>query len=205
MLKIKYLVSKFLKKIQIPAIKDSIIDKTANVGSSSQITNCTIGKYSYVGNYTNINHTQIGNYCSIADRCIIGGGSHPYNWVSTSPIFYDGKNSLQKNYTKKIYSAYQKIFIGNDVWIGAGVYIKCGIKIADGSVIGMGSVVTKDVGPYEIWGGNPAKFIKKRFDDESISNLKNIKWWDWEEEKISKKAHHFNDIEKFIENKNRGE
>lgn len=199
MLTIKYLISKFIKKIQLSSIKESTIDKTASVGSSSQINNCTIGRYSYIGNNTNINHTKIGNYCSIADRCIIGGGSHPYNWVSTSPVFYAGKNSLKKNYTKRAYNAYKKILIGNDVWIGAGVYIKGGIKIANGSVIGMGSVVTKDVGPYEIWGGNPAKLIKKRFDDESIRTLNNIKWWEWEEELIQRFSEEVNDYKSFIE------
>ena len=73
--------------------------------------------------------------------------------------------------------------IGNDVWIGLNTTILSGISIGDGAIIGAESLVTKNVGPYEIWGGNPAKFIKKRFDDDTIQKLLEIKWWDWEDRK----------------------
>ena len=75
-----------------------------------------------------------------------------------------------------------------------------GINIADGAVIGSGSVVTKDIGPYEIWAGNPAKFIRKRFDDETIEKLLKSKWWDWTDEKLYAKGPDFIDVEKFIKN-----
>lgn len=74
-----------------------------------------------------------------------------------------------------------------------------GVHIADGAVIGAGSVVTKDVGPYEIWAGNPARFIRKRFDDETIARLLASKWWDWEDEKLIKMGDYVTDPEKFLE------
>ena len=77
------------------------------------------------------------------------------------------------------------VVIGNDVWIGRGVTILSGVKIGDGAVISAESVVTKEVGSYEIWGGNPAKFIRKRFSAEEIAKLQEIHWWTWEIEKIT--------------------
>ena len=75
--------------------------------------------------------------------------------------------------------------------------IKAGLTIGDGAIIGMGSVVTKDVGPYEIWAGNPAKMIRKRFDIDKINKMLEIKWWNWEDEEIEKYAKTFNDIDEF--------
>lgn len=76
--------------------------------------------------------------------------------------------------------------IGNDVWIGFRITILSGVKIADGAVVAACSVVTKDIGPYEIWGGNPARFIKKRFHENEIHRLLKIQWWNWDVEKIEK-------------------
>ena len=81
-----YLLSKFIKKLHIPSIKNSNIDNTARVCSASHLVNVKIGKYSYVGNFCTVINAQIGNFCSIADNCIIGGASHPISWVSTSPV-----------------------------------------------------------------------------------------------------------------------
>lgn len=73
-----------------------------------------------------------------------------------------------------------------------------GVTIGDGAVIGAGSIVTKDVGPYEIWAGNPARFIRKRFDDETIEKLLESQWWNWEDEKLSEMGMYFSNVEKFI-------
>lgn len=196
---IKYLFSKLIKKIQIPAIIDSNIDKTSKICSGSHINNCTIGKYSYVGNFTNTNYVTIGKFCSISDMCVIGGASHPLDWVSTSPVFNKNKNCMGINLGDHMYFPYSETIIGNDVWIGANVLIKGGISIADGAVIGTGSVVTKNIGPYEIWAGNPAKLIRKRFNDDVIEELLKVKWWDFEEEKLRQYSQYFNDVTKFIE------
>lgn len=88
--------------------------------------------------------------------------------------------------------------IGNDVWLGIRTIVLGGVTIADGAVIGAGSVVTKDVGPYEIWAGNPARFIRKRFDDETIRKLLESKWWDWDDEKLYREGRTFISIDEFI-------
>ena len=101
------------------------------------------------------------------------------------------------NFSNNDYNPYKETVIGNDVWIGTHCLIKSGVTIADGAVIGMGSVVTKDVGPYEIWAGNPAKLIRKRFDDETIDKLLKSQWWNWDDRKIQKCADSFNSVESF--------
>ena len=197
-MKIKYIIAKVIKRLRLPAIKNTEIHKTSTIHSGSQINNCQIGKYSIIGSYTNANYTSIGNYCSIADRCVIGGGSHPLDWVSSSPVFYGGRNILKKHFTNKEFIANKETIIKHDVWIGAGALIKSGVTIHTGAVIGMGAVVTKDVGPYEIWGGNPAKLIRKRFDENTIDLLLKSKWWDLEDDQIQVYANSMSDVNEFL-------
>ena len=156
-MKVLYLFSKFIKKLHIPAIYKSNVSRRAKVGSGAHIVFSVISDYSYVGNYSNALYCRIGKFCSIGDNCEIGGGSHPTDWISTSPVFYSGRNVLRKNFSKNVYNEFKKTTIGNDVWIGSKCLIKGGITIGDGAIIGMGSVVTHNVPPYEIWAGNPAK------------------------------------------------
>jgi acetyltransferase-like isoleucine patch superfamily enzyme len=127
----------------------------------------------------------IGKFCSIADNVTIFlGGNHRTDWTSTYPFnvlntyFPEAKNIIGHPATKG------NVVIGNDVWIGRNVIIMSGITIADGAVIAAGSVVIKNVGNYEIWGGNPARLLKKRFDTNTIIKLKNLEWWNWEITKI---------------------
>ena len=141
---------------------------------------------------------EIGAFTCISNYCAIGGGSHPIDWVSVSPVFNITKGIIKKKLGSLQYSPFQKVHIGNDVWIGSHALIKSGVTISDGAVIGMGSVVTHDVGPYEIWAGNPARMIRKRFDNETVENLKQIKWWSWNEEKIKEYAAYFSDPNEFV-------
>lgn len=199
-MKLSYYVSKMIKKMQIPAVKNSRIDKQAKICTGAHVVDCTIDKYSYIGNFTTVLNCEIGKYCSIADHCEIGGMSHPLEWVTTSPVAYNGKNCLKKNYTELEFKEGHHTVIENDVWIGDGCHIKAGVHLSTGCVIGMGSVVTKDVGPYEIWAGNPARFIRKRFADDNISEqLLKLQWWNWSEDKIKEYAKYFNNPMKFIQ------
>lgn len=194
-----YLISKFIKKLHVPAIKESKIDKTSKICSESQIVNTVMDRYSYIGSFCTVIDAEIGSFSSIADNCIIGGANHPIEWVSTSPVFYKGSNVLNKNFSHHEFKNYKRTIIGNDVWVGSSCIIKGGVKIGDGAVIGMGAIVTKDVGPYEIWGGNPAKIIRKRFDDNTINDLLKIKWWQWDETKIKENADLFNEPKALID------
>lgn len=195
---LKYYFAKIIRKINFPAVKNSAIDRTAKICSGAHVVNTTVGRYSYVGNFCTVIHTQIGNFCSVADNCIIGGASHPIQWVSTSPVFIKGKNVLKKNLANNDYDCWSETKIGNDVWIGNNVLIKSGISVGNGSVIGMGSVVTHDIGDYEIWAGNPARKIRDRFDKTTVIQLHDSKWWNIPDRELEKFGSEISDIEKFI-------
>ncbi len=203
-MKLSYLVSKMMKKAYLPALRNSKINEKSKVSSGSHIVQSALNRYSYVGSYCTIINTEIGQFCSIADNCIIGGASHPINWVSSSPAFHHGKNILRQNFAKHEFNTTERTKIGNDVWIGNNCLIKSGVVISDGAVIGMGSVVTKNVGAYEIWAGNPARMIRKRFTDEMIDKLLNIQWWDFPEERLRNYGRYFNDPKGFIDSFERG-
>ncbi|WP_407933811.1 CatB-related O-acetyltransferase [Halarcobacter sp.] len=192
-----YILSKVIRKFKFPAVNNSVIHKSSKVTTGSTIINSTIDKYSYIGNNSKVIETNIGKFCSISNDVTIGGGVHPINWISTSPIFYKGRNVLKKNFSNEEFLEFKKTEIENDVWIGAHVLIKGGVHISNGAIIGMGSVVTKDIPPYEIWAGNPAKLIKKRFSNEIIKELEISKWWE-ESDYILKKYNKYSDVNEFI-------
>lgn len=165
-----------------------------------------VGKYTYgepqVPSYDRQGHIlKIGSFCSIAQEVLILlGGNHSLDWVTTFP--FEKEPEVFTNRPDKLYEASKgDVIIGNDVWIGRRVIILSGLNIGDGAIIAAGSVVTKDVMPYTIVGGNPAKFIRKRFDDTTISALLKIKWWDWEDEKINSNLNEIcsSNVEDFIE------
>ncbi len=192
-----YILSKVIRKFKFPAVNNSEIHKSSKVTTGSTIINSTIDKYSYIGNDSKVIEANIGKFCSIAHDVIIGGGRHPINWVSTSPVFYKGKNVLKKNFSNENFLESKKTVIDNDVWIGSNVLIKGGVHIANGVIVGMGSIVTKDIPPYEIWAGNPAKLIKKRFSNKIIEELEKSKWWE-ESDYVLKKYNKYSDVNEFI-------
>lgn len=181
-------------------LQEADVDKTAAISFGVKFYRSKIGKYSYIGRNCFISDSEIGNFCSIASGCEIGGTSHPVEWVSTSPVFHKWGNIMKKNFSYHDFKIFKQTTIGNDVWIATNCLIKSGINISDGAVVGMGSVVTKDIGPYEIWAGNPAKLIRKRFDDETIKKLLKTQWWEKEDYQIGKLSTHIIDVNKFIEN-----
>ena len=200
MYSVRYIIAKVLRKLlNPPAINHSEIDKTARCDIGANVSYSKMGRYSYIGEYTSLSNVEIGNFTSISSNCTIGGGNHPMNWVSMSPVFQNAGGLMRKKLGKLNYQTHTTTYIGNDVWIGGNSLIKGGVSIADGAVIGMGSVVTHDVGPYEIWGGNPARLIKKRFDEETIEELRNIQWWEWDEDRLKSNAPIMNDISNFLE------
>lgn len=198
LVKIEYILSKIIKKLHLRAIRNSTIHKTSKVCAGSQIVNVYLGKYSDVGYDCIIINATIGAFCSFGANIIIGGASHTLDWVSTSVVFNENKDHIKKKFSNHSFDLNIRTTIGSDVWIANNVLIKAGVTIGDGSVIGMGSVVTKDVGPYEIWAGNPAKLIRKRFADSMIHEMLATEWWNWTDTQISQHAKHFNNPSTFI-------
>lgn len=164
-------------------------EKTGFIGNSP----ISIGRYTY--GYENLSIKQwgegaslkIGAFCSIASNVTIFlGGNHRSDWISTYPFGHIYEEELGAEKIPGHPSTNGNVNIGSDVWIGSGVTIMSGINIGDGSIIAANSTVIKNVAPYEITGGNPAKFIKYRFEDQIISKLLHIKWWELPIEDIIK-------------------
>jgi acetyltransferase-like isoleucine patch superfamily enzyme len=202
MFNFEYLLSKIIKKLHLRAIIGSTIHKTSKVCSGSQLVNVVMDKYSDVGYDCTIVNTKIGAFCSLGANITIGGASHTIDWVSTSPVFNKNKDHLPKKFSNHEFDSETKTIIGNDVWIGDKVLVKAGVNIGNGAVIGMGSVVTKSIPSYEIWAGNPARFIKKRFEDDIVVAIENSEWWNWGDNKIERLAKYFNNVPEFIRNLN---
>jgi len=167
--------------------------------------NIIIGDYTYYDDFDTVENFEknvkylfdfigdkliIGKFCMIASDVIfiMNGGNHLSNANTTFPFaIFGGRwgNAMEG----KEYPSKGNTIIGNDVWIGYGTTIMPGVTIGDGTIIATKSVVTKDVEPYAIVGGNPAKEIRKRFSDDKIKELLEIKWWDWPLEKITENVH----------------
>lgn len=129
------------------------------------MSNCSVGKYVYIGKDSVINYATIGNYSSIAPGVNIGGMEHSYSDMTTCAHL-----NAEQHYGNQT-------IIEEDVWIGAGAIIKQGVRIGRGAVIGANSFVTKNVQPYSIWFGTPAKLYKMRFDETKISLLEKSYYW----------------------------
>ncbi len=127
---------------------------------------------------------KIGAFCSIASGVkIYLGGEHRVDWVTTYPFtaFWAAAHHIKGHPKTK-----GDVIIGNDVWIGADAVILSGVTIGDGAVIGANAVVAKGIPPYTIVAGNPARVIRKRFDEKTIHHLLKIRWWEWEDDRIKK-------------------
>ncbi len=148
---------------------------------------------------------KIGRFCSVACgvKFVFTSANHTLRSLSTYtfPIFFEEWGLDVKNITKA-WDNKGNIIIGNDVWIGYGAVILSGVTVGDGAIIGARAVVTKDVPPYTIVGGVPARQIRKRFDDETIKKLLTLQWWNWDYEKIRKNipAIQSGDIESLLKN-----
>lgn len=161
----------------------------------------SLGFGSYISDNCKISNVKIGKFCSIASEVKIAVGKHPTkDFVSTHPAFFSTKRQAGFTYVDKpsFEEDSNRTIIGNDVWIGYGATIISGVKIGDGAVIAAGAVVAKDVKPYSVVGGVPAKEIKKRFTDDEIEFLLKLKWWDKPQEWIKENAAKFCDINKII-------
>jgi acetyltransferase-like isoleucine patch superfamily enzyme len=188
-------------RIEPSGLNGVVMGKYVTILGGTSLDRVNISDFSYASNGSMLSNVEIGKFCSIGPKVQIGLGPHPSRiFVSTYPAFYSCDNSgclseLRKN---KIFDdSVPRTRIGNDVWIGSSAIIPGGIQIGTGAIVAAGSVVVKDVPPYAIVGGNPAKIIRHRFTEEQIQLLLKSAWWDWPIEKIRQRVDDFSDIEKF--------
>lgn len=162
---------------------DVFMDEYAELGRRNHIRKSRIGRGSYTGSNTVIKNCIIGNYCSMAWNISLGGRSHDYTSASTYTSAW-----WKKVFAVDVPETRHDLgicTIGNDVWIGAGANIVSGVTVGDGAVIAAGAVVVKDVEPYAIVAGVPAKTIKYRFPEEVRDALSKLAWWSWDPKKIA--------------------
>lgn len=196
---LRYLYAKVVQRLRGKAIIRSAIHPTAVVYPGCHVVSSQIGKYSYCSYDCKFENTEIGSFCSISDKVYIGGAEHPLNWTSTSPVFQHVKHSgPTKRFSRFELPPIKRTIIGSDVWIGHAATIKQGVNVGVGAVIGSNALVTKDVPPYAVVGGVPAKIIKYRFDEDIITALLNSEWWMMSDEELSKYAYLIKDPKAFL-------
>lgn len=181
---LKYFLG-LLKNLLNPAVSifttiDNLshINRKAKVYGHTHIANSTIGAYSYVSRNSRVVHADVGKFCSIASEAKVGMSTHTLDKLSTSPIFTEAKNATKHSWVNNsTVSPYERVTIGNDVWIGVRAIILGGKTIGDGAVIAAGAIVTKNVPPYAVVAGVPAKVVRYRFPQEVIDRLEALQWW----------------------------
>jgi phosphonate metabolism protein (transferase hexapeptide repeat family) len=183
------------KKVLSPA---PLVDPTADVrasrlgayteiGARTSLLEVDLGDYSYVVNDSSIAYSAIGKFCSLAAMIRVNPGNHPMHRASQSHFTYRASAYFPGEVDEDEFFAWRRshaVAIGHDVWIGHGAIVLPGRKIATGAVIAAGAVVTKDVAPYAIVAGNPARRIRQRFPDAIAERLQQLAWWDWEHQKV---------------------
>lgn len=181
---------------------NSYAGEWTSIGRHNEIVESTLGDYTYTMHEVTVNYTKIGKYCSIASHVCINPVNHPMDRVTQHHLTYRRRSyGLAITDDEDIFNwrRANRVVIGHDVWIGHGAIIMKGVTIGTGAVIASGAVVTKDVDPYMIVGGVPAKPIKERFSRETASRLIQTEWWNWPRELIEERWEEFNDLESFLE------
>lgn len=163
-----------------------------------RIYDTQVGDYTYVARNAMINGTTVGRFCSIGPNFVCGKGTHPTDKLSTAPMFYSlgCQNGMTLAREDKL-DEMRSVEIGNDVFVGANVVVFNGVKIGDGAIVAAGAVVNKDIPPYAIVGGVPAKVIRMRFSDDCVASLRRIQWWNFPDERLPEVEHYFDDVEGF--------
>lgn len=181
-------------------IVKSSFGRNCRIACPVYIGESNLGDYSYVEPFCRLSSTDIGRFCSIAPFCVIGPLSHPLNRLSSHPAFYLRDERLGYVFVDESgdESADVRTRLGNDVWVGVGAFVRRGVTIADGAVVGAGAVVTKDVPPYAVVGGAPARLIRYRFDPSTIRKLLRLQWWKRDASWLRRHASQFGDVEQVL-------
>lgn len=181
---------------------DCRVGAWTEIGPDTHIAESSFGDYSYCAGDNQIIYADVGKFCSIASHVRINPGNHPMQRVTQHHLTYRSAQYGLAPHDDKAFFDWRRSHrcaIGHDVWIGHGAIIMPGVSVGTGAVIGSGAVVTKDVAPYMIVGGVPAKPIRARFPEPIAAKLLKIAWWDWDRATLEDRFHELMDVERFVE------
>ena len=186
------------------SVRDATLGRYTEIGARTAFVESTMGDYSYVVNDSNIIYTTIGKFCSIAAMTRINPGNHPMQRASQSHFTYRASAYFDDAEDDTAFFDWRRstpVTIGHDVWIGHGAIILPGRSIGTGAVVAGGAIVTKDVAPYSIVAGNPARPIRRRFSETVAERLIALAWWDWEHGRLRAALEDFRalSVEAFLE------
>ncbi|CAA9261799.1 MAG: Phosphonate utilization associated acetyltransferase [uncultured Chloroflexia bacterium] len=182
-------------------IRDSQLGPWTDIGPHTGIARSTIGDYTYTAGDCSIIYSDIGKFCSIASHVRINPGNHPMWRVTQHHLTYRrAQYGFGEADDPEVFAWREaaRCIIGHDVWIGHGATIMPGVSIGTGAVVGAGAVVTKDVAPYEVVGGVPARHIRFRFAPDVVTKLLASAWWDWDRATLEKRFDDLLDTERFL-------
>ena len=182
-------------------IVDSQVGAWTELGPESTLLESTFGDYSYAAGPVSIVYTDVGKFCSIASLVRINPGNHPMQRVTQHHLTYRRSQYGFGEDDQEFFNwrRSHRCEIGHDVWIGHGSVIMPGVKVGIGAVVGAGAVVTKDVEPYTIVAGVPAKLIRPRFAADVVEKLMQIAWWEWDHATITERFDSLLDMNEFLE------
>jgi acetyltransferase-like isoleucine patch superfamily enzyme len=178
---------------------NNTFEPNCRLGGPVYIAGSSFGAFSYVEVGCRISLADVGRFCSIGPWSVIGLAEHPYNFVSTHPIFYRSLPHLGYDFfTENQHQELARTALGHDVWVGHGAIIKGGVNIGHGAIVGAGAIVTRDVPAYAVVAGIPAKVLRYRFEEGIVDELLASCWWDRDPDWLRHHAHEMKNVEAFL-------